>query len=171
MYAADEQALRPFVWFRLLGSGMPLIGMTVMLLWASRCAVCAGLFIHGVLKGTIPPRQEGIPSRNPPTETADGVSYLRVSSKGQVNTDYNLQGISLPAQREACHGGVRELETAITEPSTRQRRGHQIQDGRKSQKRRNHHPRQALIVPTYSSGYRRSSTRSAARRGNPTPSP
>jgi site-specific DNA recombinase len=51
----------------------------------------------------------------PPIETADGVCYLRVSSKGQVNTDYNPEGISLPAQREACHTRARELETVIIE--------------------------------------------------------
>lgn len=32
------------------------------------------------------------------------VSYLRVSSSGQVNTDYDQEGISLPAQREAVAG-------------------------------------------------------------------
>ena len=30
---------------------------------------------------------------------SDYISYLRVSSKGQVNTDYNPEGISIPAQR------------------------------------------------------------------------
>ncbi len=30
------------------------------------------------------------------------VLYLRVSSPGQVNTDYDPEGISIPAQREAC---------------------------------------------------------------------
>jgi len=30
------------------------------------------------------------------------VIYLRVSSPSQVKTDYNPEGISLPAQREAC---------------------------------------------------------------------
>jgi DNA invertase Pin-like site-specific DNA recombinase len=52
---------------------------------------------------------------NPTIETGDGVCYLRVSSKGQVNTDYDPEGISLPAQREACHTRARELGTAIIE--------------------------------------------------------
>jgi DNA invertase Pin-like site-specific DNA recombinase len=30
------------------------------------------------------------------------VIYLRVSSQSQVNTDYNPEGISIPAQRESC---------------------------------------------------------------------
>ena len=40
------------------------------------------------------------------------VIYLRVSSAGQVNTDYDPEGLSIPAQREACkryaerHGAV-----------------------------------------------------------------
>ncbi len=40
------------------------------------------------------------------------VIYLRVSSDGQVKTDYDPEGLSLPAQREACkryaerHGAV-----------------------------------------------------------------
>jgi len=28
--------------------------------------------------------------------------YLRVSSPGQVNKDYDKEGLSLPAQRQAC---------------------------------------------------------------------
>jgi hypothetical protein len=39
----------------------------------------------------------------------DAVLYLRVSSEGQVNTDYNPEGISLPAQRKAAHERVHEL--------------------------------------------------------------
>ncbi len=41
----------------------------------------------------------------------DNVRYLRVSSPGQVNTEYNPKGISLPAQREACINRERELGT------------------------------------------------------------
>src|SRR5579863_7506629 len=41
----------------------------------------------------------------------DNVRYLRVSSPGQVNTGYNPEGISLPAQREACVSRERELGT------------------------------------------------------------
>ena len=40
----------------------------------------------------------------------DSVRYLRVSSSGQVETEYNPEGISLPAQRDACV--LREQELA-----------------------------------------------------------
>jgi len=36
------------------------------------------------------------------------VSYLRVSTAGQVNTDRDAEGFSIPAQREGC---VRKAET------------------------------------------------------------
>jgi site-specific DNA recombinase len=39
----------------------------------------------------------------------DYVAYLRVSSRGQVNTDYNPEGISIPAQREKVEERGREL--------------------------------------------------------------
>src|SRR5687767_3534889 len=41
----------------------------------------------------------------------DSVRYLRVSSAGQVNTDYNPEGISIPAQREAAMLRERELKS------------------------------------------------------------
>jgi site-specific DNA recombinase len=41
--------------------------------------------------------------------------YLRVSTQGQVNTDYNPEGISIPAQREACERKARELGAAIVD--------------------------------------------------------
>lgn len=46
--------------------------------------------------------------QQPPTDAATAsavkrtVIYLRVSSAGQVNTDYDPEGLSIPAQREAC---------------------------------------------------------------------
>lgn len=40
------------------------------------------------------------------------VAYLRVSSKGQVNTDHNPEGISIPAQREKITERGRELISA-----------------------------------------------------------
>ena len=40
---------------------------------------------------------------------SDYVAYLRVSSSGQVNTDYNPEGISIPAQRNKVHERGREL--------------------------------------------------------------
>lgn len=42
------------------------------------------------------------------TATKRAVVYLRVSTPSQVMTDYNPEGISLPAQREAC-----ELKSAL----------------------------------------------------------
>jgi site-specific DNA recombinase len=42
----------------------------------------------------------------------DAVSYLRVSSEGQVNTDYP-EGISLPTQREAANQRSHELSAPI----------------------------------------------------------
>lgn len=46
----------------------------------------------------------------------DYVAYLRVSSRGQVNTDYNPEGISIPAQREKIHErGIELSATKATE--------------------------------------------------------
>lgn len=42
----------------------------------------------------------------------DYVAYLRVSSRGQVNTDYNPEGVSIPAQREKVEERGRELGSA-----------------------------------------------------------
>ena len=47
----------------------------------------------------------------PPPERA--VIYLRVSSVGQVNTDYDPEGISIPAQREACRRKAAQLGVEI----------------------------------------------------------
>lgn len=41
------------------------------------------------------------------------VIYLRVSSKGQVNTDYNPEGISIPAQRISCERKAEALGLTI----------------------------------------------------------
>jgi site-specific DNA recombinase len=44
------------------------------------------------------------------------VLYLRVSSEGQVNTDHDPEGISFPAQREACLRKVEQMGlTVVTE--------------------------------------------------------
>src|SRR5690349_670912 len=45
----------------------------------------------------------------------DAVLYLRVSSEGQVNTDYNPEGISIPAQREAGLARARELGASVVD--------------------------------------------------------
>src|SRR5437764_7879083 len=44
-------------------------------------------------------------------ELKRSVRYLRVSSRGQVETDYNPEGISIPAQREATERKEHELRT------------------------------------------------------------
>jgi DNA invertase Pin-like site-specific DNA recombinase len=41
--------------------------------------------------------------------------YLRVSTPGQVNTDFNPEGISLPAQREACIQMAAKLSADIVD--------------------------------------------------------
>jgi len=41
------------------------------------------------------------------------VIYLRVSSAGQVNTDYDPEGLSIPAQRVACQRKAAELGLSI----------------------------------------------------------
>lgn len=46
-----------------------------------------------------------------PGERKRSVRYLRVSRPSQVNTDYNPEGISLPAQREATERKEHELGT------------------------------------------------------------
>jgi site-specific DNA recombinase len=44
---------------------------------------------------------------------SDAVLYLRVSSEGQVNTDYNPEGISLPAQRKAANERAHEIGAPV----------------------------------------------------------
>ncbi|MGL5862522.1 MAG: recombinase family protein, partial [Phycicoccus sp.] len=53
-----------------------------------------------------------------PSIRPDAVSYLRVSSVGQVETDYNPEGISLPAQRAAITARAKELGATIIEEFT-----------------------------------------------------
>jgi site-specific DNA recombinase len=51
------------------------------------------------------------------TDLASGVKraviYLRVSSAGQVNTDYDPEGLSIPAQREACKRYAERLGAVV----------------------------------------------------------
>ena len=56
--------------------------------------------------------------KQPRITGTDSVRYLRVSSPGQVETEYNPEGISLPAQREACMNREREL-SSVSEPRSR----------------------------------------------------
>lgn len=53
--------------------------------------------------------------KQPRITGTDSVRYLRVSSPGQVETEYNPEGISLPAQREACVTRERELGSVNAE--------------------------------------------------------
>lgn len=56
------------------------------------------------------------PSPMTPKERATrAVIYLRVSSAAQVNTDYDPEGISIPAQRVACERKARELGLTIVD--------------------------------------------------------
>ncbi len=43
------------------------------------------------------------------------VLYLRVSSAGQVNTDYDPEGISIPAQRASCQRKAEQMGLVITD--------------------------------------------------------
>lgn len=49
----------------------------------------------------------------PPEAANNAVLYLRVSSAGQVNTDYDPEGISIPAQREACLRKAQQLGLTV----------------------------------------------------------
>ena len=51
----------------------------------------------------------------PPEAANNAVLYLRVSSAGQVNTDYDPEGISIPAQREACLRKAQQLGLTVIE--------------------------------------------------------
>ena len=55
------------------------------------------------------------PSDDTPAKTGDkrAVSYLRVSSRGQLDTDYDPEGLSLPAQREAGERKARSLDAQV----------------------------------------------------------
>jgi len=55
------------------------------------------------------------PQNEPASESARkrAVLYLRVSSRGQVNTDYDPEGLSIPAQRVATTHRAAELDAEI----------------------------------------------------------
>lgn len=44
-----------------------------------------------------------------------GLSYLRVSSRGQVETEYDAEGMSLPAQRRKCAERAREKKLVLAD--------------------------------------------------------
>jgi site-specific DNA recombinase len=54
------------------------------------------------------------PSRDSPVSAVKrAVIYLRVSSAGQVKTDYDPEGLSIPAQREACQRYAERLGAVV----------------------------------------------------------
>jgi site-specific DNA recombinase len=59
----------------------------------------------------MPPQHESPPES--PRKRA--VLYLRVSSRGQVNTDYDPEGLSIPAQRVATTHRAAELGAEIVD--------------------------------------------------------
>ncbi|ABD10294.1 Recombinase [Frankia casuarinae] len=56
-----------------------------------------------------------INQRPPAIRGEQAIAYYRVSSSGQVNTDYDPEGISLPAQRVACKQRARELGVVLVD--------------------------------------------------------
>jgi len=44
-----------------------------------------------------------------------GLTYLRVSSKGQVETEFDAEGMSLPAQRRKCEERARAKRLVIAD--------------------------------------------------------
>lgn len=50
-----------------------------------------------------------------PRPQARALIYLRVSSNRQVRRDYDPEGISIPAQREACHRKAEQLGLAVVD--------------------------------------------------------
>ena len=51
----------------------------------------------------------------PADPSTRAVIYLRVSSAGQVNTDYDPEGLSIPAQRVACQRKAADLGLSIVD--------------------------------------------------------
>jgi site-specific DNA recombinase len=65
------------------------------------------------------PATSPVPSEGPPLNGSrpgcQAVIYLRVSSAGQVKRDYAPEGISIPAQREACRRRAEQLGVTIVD--------------------------------------------------------
>ncbi len=60
---------------------------------------------------TLPTQQQS--DSSPVCAVKRAVIYLRVSSPGQVKTDYDPEGLSLPAQREACQRYAERLGAVV----------------------------------------------------------
>ncbi len=52
-------------------------------------------------------------SATPRVTSTDSVAYLRVSSIGQVKTDYDPEGQSIPSQRTACGLRAKDVDSQI----------------------------------------------------------
>lgn len=50
-----------------------------------------------------------------PERDQRAVLYLRVSTQSQVTTDYDPEGISIPAQRSACHRKAAQLGLEVVD--------------------------------------------------------
>ncbi len=59
------------------------------------------------------PKQQQANDTAPVPGVKRAVIYLRVSSAGQVHTDYDPEGLSIPAQREACKRYAEKLGAVI----------------------------------------------------------
>ena len=66
----------------------------------------------------------------PTTRRKRAIIYLRVSSAGQVNTDYGPEGITLPAQRTALQRRAKELDADIVAEFVEPGRSATTVDGR-----------------------------------------
>jgi DNA invertase Pin-like site-specific DNA recombinase len=55
------------------------------------------------------------PTRGSGRTVKRAIALLRVSTKGQMKTDYNPEGISLPAQRQTIKGKAKELGAVIVD--------------------------------------------------------
>jgi DNA invertase Pin-like site-specific DNA recombinase len=68
--------------------------------------------------------------KTPTPQRKRALTYLRVSSAGQVNNDYDPEGISLPAQREAAHRRADQLDADIVDEYLEPGRSATTTDGR-----------------------------------------
>ena len=74
---------------------------------------------NAITTATRPAMARGYARETPLSEDESEVAvrraiiYLRVSSPSQVKTDYNPEGISLPAQRDACEFKCASLGAAV----------------------------------------------------------
>jgi DNA invertase Pin-like site-specific DNA recombinase len=65
-------------------------------------------YVASKIRATLSWMTTDLPGRDGAGRGKQAVIYLRVSTKGQAETDYSDEGFSIPAQREAC---IRKAET------------------------------------------------------------